>query len=395
LISRRLAVAVLAAAFCAIYLPDIGHGFVRDDFHWIRVGVIASRDDLTGLLFRDVGFYRPVVLASFSVNYAFFGLHAFPYALTNLLLLAACAWLVARLSAALGLGPLAATVTAAAWCFNFHAVNMALLWISGRTALLLTLFSLLAVLAAMRRRWWLTATFCVLAMLSKEEAVVLPFFMIWASSAHTKSDHHGNVLRGSWPVWLALVVYLVLRVNSGAFWPGSAPWYYRFTLVPSEMLRNAFEYLDRSTSFAAALALFVTIASRERPRFTVDHRRIFVFAGAWTISSFAITLFLPVRSDLYALAPSIGPALACGAIVDALERSRAIRLHRTLAVLLLFPIVLWPVYRERNVRWVRPADLSTRLLADPAALANATPDEIDDAFAGLLPDAQALVTGPP
>jgi hypothetical protein len=92
------------------------------------------------------------------------------------------------------------------------------------------------------------------------------------------------------------------------------------------MLRNAFEYLDRSTSFAAALALFVTIASRERPRFTVDHRRIFVFAGAWTISS---------------------------------------------------------------------ADLSTRLLADPAALANATPDEIDDAFAGLLPDAQALVTGPP
>ena len=392
---RRLAVAVLAAAFCAIYLPDIGHGFVRDDFHWIRAGLIASPDDLTRLLSRDVGFYRPVVLASFSVNYALFGLHAFPYALTNLVLLAACAWLVARLGTALGLGPIAATVAAAAWCFNFHAVNMALLWISGRTALLLTLFSLLAVLAAMRRHWWLTAMFCVLAMLSKEEAITLPCFVIWAASVGTKSDSHGKVLRDSWPVWLALVVYLTLRMNSGAFWPGSAPWYYRFTLAPSDVLRNAFEYLDRSTSFAAALALLVTIASRVRPQFATGHRRVFVFAGAWMISSFAITLFLPVRSDLYALAPSLGPALACGAIVDALEWNRAMRLHRTLAVLLLFPIVLWPVYRERNGRWVRPADLSTRLLADPAALANATPHEIEDAFAGLLPDAQALLTGPP
>lgn len=196
-------------------------------------------------------------------------------------------------------------------------------------------------------------------------------------------------------MWLALVTYLVLRMNSGAFWPVSAPWYYRLTIVPSDVIRNAFEYLDRSTSFAAALALLVTIASWERPRFATGHRRVFVFAGAWMISSFAITGFLPVRSDLYALAPSIGPALACGTIVHALDGSHAMRLHRTLAVLLLFPILLWPVYRERNVRWVRPADLSTRLLADPAALAHATPDEIDDAFAGLLPDAQALLTGPP
>jgi hypothetical protein len=30
-----LAAGVLCSAFLVIYLPDIGHGFVKDDFVWI------------------------------------------------------------------------------------------------------------------------------------------------------------------------------------------------------------------------------------------------------------------------------------------------------------------------------------------------------------------------
>jgi hypothetical protein len=41
-----------------IYLPDIGHGFVKDDFRWIDVGRLASLADLPRLLAADVGFYR-------------------------------------------------------------------------------------------------------------------------------------------------------------------------------------------------------------------------------------------------------------------------------------------------------------------------------------------------
>jgi hypothetical protein len=58
---------------------------------------------------------------------------------------------------------------------------MALLWISGRTALLLCLFSVAAVLASLKGRPWLAAVWSFLAMLSKEEAVVLPAILaLWA-----------------------------------------------------------------------------------------------------------------------------------------------------------------------------------------------------------------------
>lgn len=241
--SQRTAIALLVVTLCAIYLPDIGHGFITDDFRWIAVGRVSDVSELPKLLTAEVGFYRPLVLATFSANYALSGLHAFPFALTNLALFFACAFLIVRVSRALGLSDVAALTAAAVWCFNFHGVSAALLWISGRTALLLCLFALLAAIATLRKQSWLAAFWCLLALLSKEEAVTVPFFLAGWSWMTDAPGERWQVFRRMWPMFAALGIYLVLRMNSDAFWPGDAPSYYRFVFTPARVLKNAVSIL--------------------------------------------------------------------------------------------------------------------------------------------------------
>src|SRR5207244_7232976 len=85
---------VIAAAWllfvAAVFLPDIGRGFVRDDFTWVEAGRDALAAPSTVLRPRTPGFYRPLVTASFAIDYALHGVDARGYGFTNLLLYVAC-----------------------------------------------------------------------------------------------------------------------------------------------------------------------------------------------------------------------------------------------------------------------------------------------------------------
>ena len=85
---------------------------------------------------------------------------------------------IACLARVLQLPTGACLFAAGVWLMNFHGINMAVLWISGRTALLLTLFAVLAAIAAARGRPAAAAILAFAAMLSKEEAVLLPVVLI-------------------------------------------------------------------------------------------------------------------------------------------------------------------------------------------------------------------------
>ena len=124
---------------------------------------------------------------------------------------------------------------------------------SGRTATLLTLFSLLAAAAFVRAWYGAAAVLIACALLSKEEAVALPFILLtWAWIK-------GRGARPSWPAIAAVVVplagYLALRALTPAMTPATAPSFYRFTAEPLLVIRNAGEYLDRSATLAAAALL--------------------------------------------------------------------------------------------------------------------------------------------
>ena len=392
------AAAILAAIFLAIYLPDIGHGFISDDFRWIVESRADGPGDLVDLFTTNVGFYRPLVALTFAADYALWETNAFGYGVTNLLLVIADAALLFALARRVDLPAAASLATVGVWVLNFHAVNMSLLWLSGRTALLAALFSLATANLFVSGRFVLAGLACLAAMLSKEEAVALP--ALFTAFERLK-------LTRTWPLWIALVLYLALRLPSGAFWPNDAPSFYAFTFSPALVGRNILEYADRAGTTAAVVAiLFAAVTRLRRQDFATGERRVLILAALWIPAMFALTVLVPVRSSLYALLPSIGSALAAGAVASAALRTRPERFAKAAIVLLVAAAALIPVYRSRNVRWVELAELSERVMTTLEGAAAGREGghvvliddleqrfNLDAAFGSLFPEAVTLRLG--
>ncbi len=313
-------VAVAVALFVA-YLPDLGRGFIKDDFVWIATSNLSSVDDVRRLLDAPTGFFRPVVSLSFAVNDWMCGLSSLCYGLTNLLLVLGCGIAVWSLAGALGLGKGGGLFAAALWAFNFHGINMAVMWISGRTALLVTLFAVLAAAELVRGHRWSAALLMLLAMLSKEEAVMLPFILAgWWLVARRDGEPSNWLRRPSITVVtlvLPLMTYLLARAGSGAFTPTTAPSFYRYSFEPSVIFGNVLSYSDRTVTFTAVVLLLMVVVGRPRGvELHVFERRNIAFGVWWVLCAFVPTILLPVRSSLYVCFPSVGVALA-GATIAA------------------------------------------------------------------------------
>lgn len=402
----RLALVVLVAAFTAIYLPDLGHGFVRDDFGWIADSRLDSAVDLVRLFTHQVGFFRPLVSLTFSADQAIWHLHSFGYASTNAGLFLIAAGLIYRLARTIALPASAALVVTAVWAFDIHAPRMALLWISGRTALLLCIFSVAAADASLRGRYRAAGALCLLAMLSKEEAVLLPAIItgfVWLD----RREAFVRLVRATWPLWAALAIYAALRLNSGAFGPMNLPAHYPVIDGPWALVRNAGEYAVRAGLNTAMAVLVWTLAVRPSLSLEDGERRAIVFGALWTVGFFAITIVAANRSDLYALAPSLGCALAAGAVASNAHRSNASRFRIACTGLVAAIVLLIPVYWQRDRRWVEPADVSAaavRTLIDetpvgPSGRIVLVDDAtvrygLESAFGTLLPTAVPLFKGP-
>jgi hypothetical protein len=404
---------VLAAVFTAIYGDALGHGFVKDDFRWIAAADVHSVGDLQRIFAANVGFYRPLVTLTFAIDRGAWSLDPRGYAVTNLILLLANAGLLFTLARRLWLSSPVSLFAVAVWMFNFHGINMALLWISGRTALLLCLFSLAAVLAWLRGRRLIGALLTLAAMLSKEEAVMLPPLLVMIDVLHVgdrdrRSTSIRRALLRSWPLWVAATIYLIIRSQSGAFGVSDAPSYYRLTSDPSVILKNAVEYLDRGATWPAVAAVLMFVFTPAATSLDDVERRVIRFGGVWFVLMFAITVFLPVRSSLYAVAPSIGTALAAASFASRAQRAAPHRFARVSTALIVAAAALIPVYRMRNQGLIGPADLSTQatavlqraghlrpgvreivLIDDPGGAVT-----LEDAFGALAPDAVHLFVSP-
>jgi len=355
--------AIVAALIIAVvYVPDVGRGFVKDDFGWIRDARLTIARPSNAWLQPAPEFYRPIVTESFALDYTLHGLNPRWYGFTNLTLYLACAVSVAALLRRAGLSPGAAAIGAFAWGMNPHGINMAVLWLSGRTSLLLTLFSVLAALAFLTGRRVVGAMLLVAALLSKEEATVMPF-VIGAWIALLRPERRPDWWRDAVALAIPLLVYAALRSQTAAMMPSTAPWFYRPTLDPRAIARNVVEYADRGLTFFAALTGIAAVVYGWRP-ISQTRRAIIIAAAVWFAGGYVLTVWLPVRSSLYAVLPSVGSALACAAACDALRKAkgvgslfaRDVRMAAALACVLL----LIPIYKRRNDRWVAPARLSAR-----------------------------------
>jgi hypothetical protein len=234
-----LALTAVIAVFLAVYVPLAGHGFISDDFGWVQRSRLHTATDLRPLVPHGNDFFRPAVALSFAINHAMFGNQPLGYGITNVLLAVTCALAIVLLLARLGLPRGAAALGGGLWLFNFHGINMAVLWLSGRTALLLTLFAVAAAILVVRGRYLLALIPLALALLSKEEAVALPFVLgLWMALGPRETASRRDVTLWMVSSVAVLCVDLVARSMVGAMAPATAPDYYRFTLDPLSVGRN-------------------------------------------------------------------------------------------------------------------------------------------------------------
>ena len=403
---------VIGAVFLGIYADGLGHGFVKDDFRWIAAADVSSPRDLQRIFTTNVGFYRPLVTLSFAVDRGIWHLDPRGYAVTNLMLLAADAVLLFALARRLSLSPAVALFAVTVWLFNFHGINMALLWISGRTALLLCLFSLGAALAWTERRRAIAALLTLAAMLCKEEALLLPALLVlidvYSPDIGVQAPPLKPAIRRAWPLWATAAIYLLVRAHSGAFGPFDAPPYYQLTAHPRIVTKNATEYLDRGATWAAVSALLMFLVAPRGLSLNDDERRVVRFGVLWFGCMFAITVFVPTRSSLYAVAPSMGSALAAASFASRAERANRNRFTLVSAALIAVIALLIPVYRLRNRGLVEPGDLSAQAMSEVQRAARADPQlremvfvdvagapvTLEDAFGGLIPEAIHLFVSP-
>ena len=406
-----IAAAILLAILIAIYGPGIGKGFVKDDVVWVGANHVTSWSDVRALLFRTDGFYRPVVAATFALDRAVYGLAPFGFGVTNLILLLLGACALASVATSLGLRATTAVVVAGVWALNFHAVNMAVLWLSGRTALCVVIAALLAAAAIARGRPIAAGVAALVAMLAKEEAVMLPLILTgwaWVLAGERLQPRVQEVVRLTLPTWIALAIYFTLRVQTAAMTPMTAPDAYRFVLSPGALVGNGLEYLDRACTFSAIVVIVAHLIAWRRPVLTPAIRRVLRLAAIWFAGSFALTIFVPNRSSLYALLPSVAPALVTGFLVQTLWDATVPAIHRRLAAAaLVLPVLLLPVYWSRNARWVEIAELSSDTFAAIRRVTREHPDvnqllfrddrssrrSLANAYDQLLPEAARLAAG--
>ncbi len=231
-VSGALALGAILLVTALTYRAVATHGFVLDDVH-----AVASNPSIRSLssfpqwfaspyatsALREHTGYRPILMASYALDYALWPNPSAGYHRTNLAIhlgVVALVYLLARRLWGDGLAALLAAAAMALHPINAEAVN----YISARSSSLAACFALLAVwaydvatrAAAARRH---TVTWRAVAMLAtllavgtKESAVVLPLLLLaWDRARFGDGTPWRTSLTRSAPFWAVTAGFLIAR----------------------------------------------------------------------------------------------------------------------------------------------------------------------------------------
>ncbi len=237
--SREAIYALLVGLLAAsVYLNSLGNGFVYDDFAQIVQNQwLGDFRNIPAFFRTEVwgfhpglmsNYYRPVMHLLNMVVYHLFGPGPMGFHMANLLLHSANSALVFLLALFIfgeaGLNPRfsgdpVTAALAAGIIFAVHPAHTeAVDWIGGSPDLLMAFFSLCALVFLVKRKSpWLQGLFFLLAMLSKEPAVMLliavPLFDI-ISGRGQHSAKAAPLWKRYAPLAVAIIIYFGLRINA-------------------------------------------------------------------------------------------------------------------------------------------------------------------------------------
>lgn len=239
---------VILAITVFAYRGVVANHFVLDDTHTVarnpavhslaHVGEwLVSPYAASGM--RDYPNYRPVLIASYAVDYALWGASPVGFHATNLLIHLGVVVLVFSLGRRLAAEPWMAVC--AAGLFALHPINAeAVNYVTARSSSLTTLTVLGAIWASARAeerggRWWRVLSYAlgIAALGTKEIAVVLPVLVIvWRRAVYGSAEPWVVTLRSSMPWWFLVGGALAFRawilgglVQSAIGGPGVTIWH--------------------------------------------------------------------------------------------------------------------------------------------------------------------------
>lgn len=390
----------LVAGTIAVYSNSLPNGFHNDD-----PGLILENPSVrpSASLFNHfrsatgtqadvpVRWYRPLVMVSYSLNYAWGGADVTSYHVVNIGLHAACTVLVVLLLWQLSANPTASIL--GGLVFAFHPIHTeAVNYITARSSVLSTLWSLLAVILFIRfrRTGRVSALVGALAafaaaVLSKETAIVVPLLLVAYDVLFGEAGLKTLKQRAAPHLaFLAVsVAYLLVRSNTmGAFGPKTITHdigtvFLTFVMVFKKTLHgqlfpghlSAFHPMDYVPSLsdpgvAVASVVFVAVVTSS----VVLHRRapLLSFGLLWLPIGLlpVIGLAFITEMDLYqenrGYFSSVGLILIAGPLFAACWENGASRV-RLAARMIITGLILTMAIAvvQRNRVWSDPVTLWT------------------------------------
>jgi len=221
----KWAIVLILFVTALLYFKAIFYDFViLDDDIYVVENHLIKNFSIQGIktIFSVfwAGFYQPLILLVYMIQYALFGLDPMPYHLLNIILHLFNIYLVYRIAGQLSKKRLTAYIVAI--LFAIHPMRVeSVVWVTELKDMLYTFFFLLAFLSYLRylntnylkKHLLFVLLFFLLALLSKAAAVTLPVLLL-ATDLYLKRKMSRSVFFEKIPLFILSLVFGVLAVIS-------------------------------------------------------------------------------------------------------------------------------------------------------------------------------------
>lgn len=254
-----------------LFSPALFNFFSSDDWFHLRISQIGNfRDFFSFFSFlpnqHSAAFYRPLsTQVFFFIFQKLFGLNAWPYYLFVFFVFGLSLWLVYCLAKLVFKNE--RQFLLALLFYSFSVTHFTRLYfLSAFQEILMTVFILLAILTYLKKPSWktntLTVLYFVLALLSKETAVVLPLILILFGWFKKRFQWKRLI-----PFFIILLLYLYFRFSHFGLVSGDS---YLWNFSPKKFINTFFWYGLWSFGAPELLVDYVSSGFRILPRFFTD-----------------------------------------------------------------------------------------------------------------------------
>jgi len=391
-----------------IYLNSLGNTFVYDDYLTITNNYFIREWRYLSAFFNQKYFaisneltYRPVVTFSYFVDYAIWQLRPWGYHLTNLIIHTLNVYLVYFTAYHLFKNRITAFISCL--LFSIHPIfSEAVNAVSYREDLLSATFLLAAFILFVKYsqnpngrsfiiRYPLSLLAYLLAMVSKETAIVLPFLIlsyefIFKRDPIPNSQHlarrlmvnyGGYIVIGGF--YLFLRFYLIHNPGEWVAYPGNSifvnfimmtkvlGYYIKLLFIPTPLNADyvtPLTYFPADTAFIVSVILLIITAILLVKKCRLS--RIWIFSTIWFfITLLPVLNIIPINNimaERYLYIPGIGFTMLFGSILTHRISEHGIyKLFRIGLIAIVFPLFIWSTV-SRNRIWLNEFTFSTETI---------------------------------